>query len=1481
MSLMMKKKKNLPCSYSMPSKKFSKSVVIDMRSAKGITSRHSIVAALLLLLTLATATHAQSLRIEKTIKEELLPGSVVAELMKEPELKTLLEGAKTVASGNGTLHFSVLTSTNPRADYFSAEPTKGVISIRRRLDRETVCSFRRECVLDFEVAVRSVLGSFFHIIHFAVTVLDVNDNSPEFNEPRFELNVPEESDAGRKFPLPTAFDQDTGPGNGVKDYLLLKGPPMFDLITEQTVLNTTDVFLTLDSVVNREKSESYKILVGAVDGGVPSLTGTLTVEVKISDINDNFPVFNQSVYIATVPEDFGRDQPVQTVKATDADSGANGDLLYKFSPMQPFENLLFFSIDANTGSIFLTRPIESRTGQRIELIVMASDKGYPPKTANAKVEIFVEDTVNSMPVIIADALGGANGVAEVSEYAQPGKVVAHVSVTDPDSGPNGETSCGLSAPEFQLESLGGSGGGKFTAVLKAPLDRETTDHYDVIVTCRDSGVPALVATGQFAVRVLDENDKDPVFEPRVYEVNIFENNTIGTSIVELSATDGDIGKNAELTFDVAGINSKKFSVDSDGFMTALLPLDREDSQRIVVTVLAADGGIPSRSATATVVINLLDINDCRPEFDRDVFEFSVEEGTRVGHFVGIVSASDQDDGTNQRLFYHFPLKGQSSRLFHMDLDGGIISTGAVLDREESAMHTVLVLATDRGNPPLTGTATVVVKVLDVNDNDPVFEFPLATTETGWENDSLSIPHSCDPAKPLATVKARDKDEGLNAQIVYTLSSINYSAPFSMNPSTGAISLDGELSPDDVGLYIMTVAATDQGPKQQRATQAPLYIDVFFDNSTLLLGAGNVHGPSQALVLGIVISLIVLVLACLLAVVFVVCFRRSRTHRKLNGGVPNSVSTSSTAKLQGGYYIAPGVRGSSDSILASKHSSHTGTYNSAVSPGGDSSVTTPLTNGTDEADGGMRTANPYVVILPRSESVAPSEIIEISRTGRQAANLNDTSDNLDNAEDATMFSTFKSEEDILAPGFRSGSLRRPSHDASSIAKRSAANDTFDDLSNDDDSTSDSGRGGSEVDINNGAAAANKERARAMAATPVSMKSGISNRLSPLPQGLESDYSQRTFVTFRGESPNSFRFDSDSDTLTRRRGRIPNSPGFPTSPAQFQPDGDSDAATSPTAMMPPLSFRRFDFSGPPRRLSESDGTDSELGAAAAVPPPRGRFQNMRRPLFPSSSIPNSSTPLYPNPQHIAGIYTPNVPSASHLNGYNSGGEGGPLTSSFLPGRQPFRVTPLLPMYAPPSSNEHRPESESDAQLSDSSGSTNPTNRFRSNHVPRLPYYPGMEFSHHAYGGSNRNSIGAFSNNSALSNTEPPYQYYQDQTNPTRSVGDYQPRARALTSSTSSNGGGSDPLRNAGPDARVSVNYGNVVSELQTSRPVSMEADFLLPPYPDADGSPGTGDGNDGDDDEDNQLHVHSGYTGFSPHRDSEREALFSHSKLESSA
>lgn len=152
---------------------------------------------------------------------------------------------------------------------------------------------------------------------------------------------------------------------------------------------TSDVNSDVKQTKNSKISISCvcQVLVGAVDGGVPALTGTLTVKVLISDINDNLPVFERAVYQLTIPEDTGRDHPIVTVRATDADEGQNGQLVYSFSPLQPPTDVSYFRVDAQTGGIYLTKSLESKTGREMQLIVEARDQGHPPKSSRCKVKV--------------------------------------------------------------------------------------------------------------------------------------------------------------------------------------------------------------------------------------------------------------------------------------------------------------------------------------------------------------------------------------------------------------------------------------------------------------------------------------------------------------------------------------------------------------------------------------------------------------------------------------------------------------------------------------------------------------------------------------------------------------------------------------------------------------------------------------------------------------------------------------------------------------------------------------------------------------------------------------------------------------------------------------------------------------------------------------------------------------------------------------
>ncbi|CAG5134613.1 unnamed protein product [Candidula unifasciata] len=1314
-----------------------------------------------------TLVSPQSMEIRKTIKEELLPGFVIASLATEPEFVKIVSNATDAtnkdSSFGGNLQFSILTSGNPNSQFFNVDPTTGVVSLKKIIDREQVCSFKDECYLSFEVAARSIYGIFFLLVDFVIVITDINDNPPEFTQPH------------RSFQLPTAFDRDTGFRNGVSEYRILNGPPLFGLKVREAGFNSSEVFLTLEKSFTIEAAAAYKVLVGAVDGGLPQLTGTLTVEIHVSDINDNFPVFEHSMYFRKIPEDTSNDQIIEQVKATDADVGPNGELRYSFSALQPPDDLSYFRIDALTGEIFLTKSIESRTGDDIDLVVEARDRGHPPKVSRTRVRILVEDTINSMPDIIIDTLGGSKGTAEVSEYAEVGKVVAYFSVRDPDSGENGETSCKLNAKEFGLVKLEDSG--KYKVVLQARLDREQADRYIVTVSCSDNGFPSLLTRADLTVIVQDENDQKPVFSQRTYEATIFENNTAGVFITQVSAKDADIGKNAEIWYEIIGANKQYFDINEAGKVFAKTPLDREYSEKIVATVVATDRGTPPLSSSATVILTLKDINDMRPEFSQMIYTFEVEEQQSVGRFVGIVSASDKDIGVNQNITYHFPIPGSENSNFLIGINDGVIKTNVVLDRERQDFYEFPVIAVDKGVPSLTGTATIIIKVLDINDNDPYFLYPVP------QNNTLFIPHTFDDQRTIVSILAYDKDAGRNSEIIYSVSTVNSTAIFDVNPTSGALSVTRRLTAKEVGMYTLMLMASDQGSDQERSTQTPLYIEVFFDNATLFSAVGAAGPSKEVITAAVVIGVTILV--SIIVCMTVICIRRHKAKTKYNGGVPNSASTSSTTKLQGGYYVAPGVRGSSSSFNG-KHGE--GTDNGSAAQDQD----------------GIRTSNPYVVFLqPRTGAEAASEIIEISRNG-----LNDTMNTLDlDQTDDGQFSTFRSHDDIFAPGFRKGSLNKQKLD-NSLAKRS--NDTFDDTSCDE-STSDSGRGGSDVDVHAAAAAAaaKHDKVRAQAATPISVKSGISHRLSPLLQ------KERTFATFRGDSPSSFKFDSDSDTLTRHHQKSRVSP---------MPLISSEAYKDPVRYEPGPSSA---FSN---QAEQPNGGDANSELMSAVRPPL-------RPL------------------NLSGIF-----NSANGNNYQA------RTSNRLPNR-----IIQQPMFTPPPTH---PRHDSVSDHSDGGGS-NPNSLTRRNHIPRLPLYPGIELTHPVFGVPNRDSISAFSNSSftsSNSNILDPIQDHGDlqsyyNSHPRPSELDHNSLDRRISSGIGAPRDNSS-FQNSVTHSSSMNNCDDLANDIHDPRPVSMDVDFLLPPYPEVD-----------EDDEDS-TNGQSGFHGFNSQGDVEK-ALISRTKSDSSA
>lgn len=470
-------------------------------------------------------------------------------------------------------------------------------------------------------------------IRVVINVLDENDNAPQFPNRYMEIEFPENSPRDSKRTLNPARDRDVGLNN-VQQYKIVSGNTnnAFRLSSHRERDDVLYLDLQVNGFLDRETTPFYNLVVEAYDGGVPSLKGSLTVNITILDVNDNQPLFNQSRYSATVPENATSGTGVLRVFATDADSGENGQISYSINRRQS-DRESFFVVDPKTGIISVNRPLDFETKDVHELVVVARDNGAQPLETTAFVTVQVVDVNDNQPTISLIFLRD-DASPKISEDAQPGEFVARISVNDPDSKTE------YSNVNVTLE--GGDGHFGLTTrdsiiylvFVNKPLDRELQPNYTLVITATDQGSPPLQVSATFDLLIVDVNDNPPTFEHALYYTSVLEVADPGTSVLQLSALDLDEGNNSMITYsilDSPDTNSQWFQINSKtGLVTTRSHVDCETNPSPRITVIATDHGHPPLSSSATVTITILDVNDNEPIFDQSFYNVSVMENENVG-----------------------------------------------------------------------------------------------------------------------------------------------------------------------------------------------------------------------------------------------------------------------------------------------------------------------------------------------------------------------------------------------------------------------------------------------------------------------------------------------------------------------------------------------------------------------------------------------------------------------------------------------------------------------------------------------------------------------------------------------------------------------------------------------------------------------------------------------------------------------------------
>ncbi|XP_062319241.1 cadherin-23 isoform X1 [Osmerus eperlanus] len=641
-----------------------------------------------------------------------------------------------------------------------------------------------------------------------VRIVDENDNAPMFPEEEYVTILSEGPlTVGATIATVTAIDPDEGL-NGTLRYAIAQG----NLDQTFHINNITGRIVVVKELDYEISHGSYALVVTATDQcPIPALrlTSTTTVLVNVLDVNDVTPTFPKA-YEGPYEVTEGQPGPrVWTLKATDGDSGLNGKVEYSITAGDPQNEFMVSPVE---GELRVRRDVEldRETTAFYNITVTARDLGTPSRSSTVVVGVLVLDINDNDPVL----LNLPNNTI-VSEGAAIYTSVAKVQAHDSDSGRNALLTYNITAGNldgaFYINDTTGM------VQVNRPLDRERVAKYILTVTVKDNPENPRIArrdSDLLVITILDENDNRPVFTKTSYRAEITENSPAGSTVTVLNgpvlAEDRDIGPNAVVKYRMLGSRLDLFTVDANtGEVQVRLGarLDREAflDPRVEFFLVAEDVGGLNSSVPLTV--NILDLNDNPPIFNPSSLTVHLPENSPTGVVVTQLSASDADSGSNGWLFYRLD-SGAQDRFIVDSLSGTVLVGNATLDREERSSYRLVVIATDRGTPSLSGTATLSVVLDDVNDSRPRFLEPVTT---------INVNESTPPGMVVATLTATDPD--LRPRLEYYIISVEakddgnnpvggLQESFGIDFHTGAVFVRNPLNRELVATFEIIVSVHD-------------------------------------------------------------------------------------------------------------------------------------------------------------------------------------------------------------------------------------------------------------------------------------------------------------------------------------------------------------------------------------------------------------------------------------------------------------------------------------------------------------------------------------------------------------------------------------------------------------------------------------------------------------------------------------------------
>nr|XP_023473305.1 protocadherin alpha-13 isoform X5 [Equus caballus] len=548
------------------------------------------------------------------------------------------------------------------------------------------------------------------------------------------------------------------------------------------------------------------------------------VEVEVRDINDNPPVFPESKKRIIIAESRPPETRFPLDGASDADIGVNSALTYRIDPND------YFALDPQNNheqtsslSLVLRKSLDREEIQEHSLLLIANDGGKPQLTGTVQLLITVLDVNDNAPEFDQFIYK-----VRVLENALNGTLVIKLNATDPDDGTNGDIIYSFRRPVspavlyvFNINPNSGE------IRTKGKLDFEEKKLYEIFVEAIDKGNIPMAGHCTILVEVLDINDNAPEVTITSLSLPVREDAQVGTVIALISVFDRDSGANGQVTCSLTSHVPFKLVSTFKNYYSLVLDsvLDRESMWAYALVVTAQDGGLPSLSATASMSVEVADVNDNAPAFAQPEYTVFVKENNPPGSHIFTVSARDADAQENARVSYSLVERRVGERALSsyvsVHAESGKVYALQPLDHEELELLQFQVSARDAGVPPLGSNVTLQVFVLDENDNAPALLPPGAGGGAGAVSELVS--RSVGAGHVVAKVRAVDADSGYNAWLSFELQPAagGGRSPFRVGLYTGEISTTRALDEADAPRQRLLVLVKDHGEPALTATATVL------------------------------------------------------------------------------------------------------------------------------------------------------------------------------------------------------------------------------------------------------------------------------------------------------------------------------------------------------------------------------------------------------------------------------------------------------------------------------------------------------------------------------------------------------------------------------------------------------------------------------------------------------------------------------------